>query len=38
MSRGFWNDGSNAGVRIRSLNAARTSANTGVGFAASRYL
>jgi hypothetical protein len=38
ISRGFWDSGSAAGVRFRNLNAARTDANTIVGFAASRYL
>lgn len=34
ISRGDWNNGSNAGVRNRNLNNARTNANDNVGFAA----
>ena len=33
ISRGNWNNGSNAGVRNRNLNNTRTNANTNVGFA-----
>ena len=33
ISRGNWNNGSNAGSRIRNLNNARSNANNNVGFA-----
>lgn len=38
VSRGFWDYASLAGSRSRVLNSYRTSANSYVGFAASRYL
>lgn len=38
ISRGGWNSGSYAGVRIRSLNLARGSASYTVGFACASYL
>ena len=38
ISRGNWNNGSNAGVRYRNLNNNRTNATDFVGFAASCYL
>jgi hypothetical protein len=34
ISRGNWNNGSNAGVRNRNLNNNRTNSNNNVGFAA----
>ena len=34
ISRGNWDNGSNAGSRNRNLNNARTNANNNVGFAA----
>jgi hypothetical protein len=37
-SRGFWNDGSNAGSRFRGLNSTRPSAGYDVGFACASYL
>lgn len=33
ISRGNWNNGSNAGSRFRNLNNARANANNNVGFA-----
>ncbi len=33
VSRGNWNNGTNAGVRNRNLNNNRTNANSNVGFA-----
>ncbi len=33
ISRGNWNNGSNAGGRFRNLNNARSNANNNVGFA-----
>lgn len=33
ISRGNWNNGTNAGVRNRNLNNNRTNANNNVGFA-----
>jgi len=33
ISRGNWNNGSNAGVRDRNLNNTRNNANNNVGFA-----
>jgi len=38
ISRGNWNNGSNAGGRFRYLNYARSAASAAVGFAACCYL
>ena len=38
LSRGNWDNGSNAGSRFRSLHSTRTNASVNVGFAAASYL